>query len=72
MDFVVTLNMYRILDGSTPSPCRVSRLHGGPIAADPNPVHAPGVKGITSQMAGPYTDFQRFESNLFHFAALAP
>jgi hypothetical protein len=47
-------------------------LHGGPIAADPNPVHAPGVKGITSQMGGPYTDFLRFESNLFHFAALAP
>jgi hypothetical protein len=36
-------------------------LHGGPIAADPNLSGAPGVKGVTSQIGGPYSSFTRFE-----------
>ena len=44
-------------------PLRVSRLHGGPIAADPNRFHAPGVTGITSQMGGPYSRIDQLESS---------
>ena len=43
MDFLVTLNIYRSLYGSTHRPlARVFRLHSGPIAAAPYPLHVAG------------------------------
>ena len=40
-------------------------MNGGPIAADPNPFHAPGVRGITSRISGPYTSFDKLQTFCF-------
>ena len=52
-----------------PGPPGSSSFVGGPIATDPNPIHVPGVKGITSQMTALYLSFMALGSGIAAYSA---